>query len=97
MKERKRREKKALLKTTTVPIDDSGGQNHGKAVFLPDRDDILGPITGKEIRDRALGREIIPHTPIRIGTDGDWVPASRLRHLFDAHASEYVEHNDRPT
>lgn len=43
----------------------------------------FGPLTGIELRARAVAGDVTLETPVRIGADGEWGPAARLRNLFD--------------
>ena len=46
--------------------------------------DVIGPITGAELRQKTLDGDVTPDTNVRIGADGQWVSASRVKNLFDA-------------
>lgn len=45
--------------------------------------EISGPMSGVELRDKALGGDVTPDTLVRINEDGKWVSAARLTSLFD--------------
>lgn len=45
--------------------------------------EVIGPVTGVELRHKALDGDVTPDTPVRVGADGEWVSASRLSNLFD--------------
>jgi vacuolar-type H+-ATPase subunit I/STV1 len=45
--------------------------------------EFFGPMTGHELRDNAIAGEVTPDTLVRIGDDGEWVPAAKLTNLFD--------------
>ena len=55
-----------------------------KQFFYQVLGETLGPMSGVELRDKALAGEVRPDTLVRLGTEGDWVSASRLSNLFDA-------------
>jgi hypothetical protein len=44
----------------------------------------VGPITSIELRDCVHTRRILPETRIRLGADGKWQTADRVKGLFDA-------------
>ena len=46
--------------------------------------EVYGPLTGVQLRDKALGGDVSADTLCRID-DGDWVLASKLTNLFDEH------------
>ncbi len=46
--------------------------------------EVIGPVTGVELRQKALDGDVTPDTFLRIGAEGEWVSASRLKSLFDA-------------
>ena len=44
--------------------------------------DVVGPVTTDDVRSLA-GRGIIERdTPLRVGDQGEWIPASRVKNLF---------------
>lgn len=43
----------------------------------------FGPMSGVELRDKAMGGDVTPDTLVRINEDGNWVLAARLTNLFD--------------
>lgn len=45
--------------------------------------DELGPLTADELRAHAQEKRIMPDTPVRKGTRGQWVTADRVRGLLD--------------
>jgi hypothetical protein len=45
--------------------------------------EIFGPLSGIELRDKALSGDVTPDTLVRINEDGDWVSAARIKNLFD--------------
>lgn len=62
---------------------------------------IVGPITVVELRSEALNGSVTPSTLIKVG-DGDWIPASRLKGLFDEngrpipHSAKHADDNSIP-
>ncbi len=46
--------------------------------------EVVGPITGDALRQKALDGSVMPDTSVRVGMDGEWVSASRFKDLFDA-------------
>ena len=46
-------------------------------------DEIVGPMTGIELRNAALAEEVVPMTLVATNADGPWHPAKRVRGLFD--------------
>src|SRR5687768_11267272 len=47
----------------------------------------VGPITSVELKSCVLARRILPETRIRLGEDGKWQTADRVKGLFDAPAA----------
>ena len=47
----------------------------------------VGPISSPELKSCVQQRRILPETRIRLGTDGKWQTADRVKGLFDAPAS----------
>jgi hypothetical protein len=45
--------------------------------------EIFGPMSGIELRDKAMAGDISADTLVRIDEDGNWVLAARLKNLFD--------------
>jgi len=45
--------------------------------------EVIGPVSGTELRQKALDQTIAEDTVVRIGADGNWVAANRLKGLFD--------------
>ncbi len=43
----------------------------------------VGPITSQELKACVVARKILPETQIRLGTDGKWQTADRVKGLFD--------------
>jgi hypothetical protein len=54
-----------------------------KEFFYQVMGDVFGPITGVELRERAADGDVAIDTLVRIGSDGQWVHARRLKNLFD--------------
>lgn len=54
-----------------------------KDFFYQVMGDVIGPITGLELRERAAAGDVLTDTLVRIGGDGQWVHARRLKNLFD--------------
>ena len=54
-----------------------------KEFFYQVMGEVFGPFTGVELRERAAAGDVSLDTPVRIGGDGQWVHARRLRNLFD--------------
>ena len=44
----------------------------------------FGPMSGVELRQKALEGDVEPNTLVRSGSNGEWYPASRYNNLFDA-------------
>lgn len=44
----------------------------------------VGPLTSAELRQGVLSGKIQPDTPVRLGTDGKWQSADRIKGLLDA-------------
>jgi hypothetical protein len=42
-----------------------------------------GPISSETLKHLAMDGKVMPKTPIRKGASGDWVPAGRVKGLFD--------------
>jgi len=47
--------------------------------------EVYGPMSGVELRDHALAGDLTQDSLVRVGRDGDWITASRLKNLFDDH------------
>ncbi len=47
----------------------------------------VGPITSVELKTCVMTRRILPETRIRLGDDGKWQTADRVKGLFDGPAS----------
>lgn len=45
---------------------------------------VIGPVTGIQVRDAALAGQVTPQTLVATDESGPWVPASRVKNLFDA-------------
>ena len=43
---------------------------------------VIGPVTGTQLRQAALDSDIDPFTPVRVNGNEDWIPASHLTKLF---------------
>lgn len=43
----------------------------------------VGPISSAQLKQRVLAGKIPPDTPIRLGTDGKWQTADRIKGLLD--------------
>jgi 5'-deoxynucleotidase YfbR-like HD superfamily hydrolase len=54
-----------------------------KEFFYQVMGEVMGPITGVELRERAAAGDVQMDTLVRIGGDGQWVHARRLKNLFD--------------
>ena len=54
-----------------------------KEFFYQVMGEVFGPITGVDLRERAADGDVTTDTLVRIGTDGEWVHARRLKNLFD--------------
>ena len=54
-----------------------------KKFFYQLMGETFGPMSGVELRDKALSGDITPDTLVRINDDGDWVSAARIKNLFD--------------
>jgi TM2 domain/GYF domain 2/Uncharacterised protein family UPF0547 len=44
----------------------------------------LGPLTDDELREMAFKQQLMPDGMVRTGASAKWVPASRVRGLFDS-------------
>ena len=44
----------------------------------------FGPLSGSELRARAIAGDVTVDTPVRVGTGGEWLLAVQLPNLFDA-------------
>ena len=47
-------------------------------------DESIGPLTGIELREAAFAGRVVPDTFVATSEYGPWVPASRIKNLFDA-------------
>jgi len=56
-----------------------------KEFFYQVMGEVFGPISGRELREKAVSGDITTETLVRIGGEGDWVHARRLSNLFDEH------------
>jgi guanosine-3',5'-bis(diphosphate) 3'-pyrophosphohydrolase len=45
--------------------------------------EVFGPLTGIELRERAVAGDVTTDTLVRVEADGEWVYARRLKNLFD--------------
>lgn len=45
--------------------------------------EMFGPLSGVELRDKAMAGDVTTDTLVRINEEGDWVLAARLKNLFD--------------
>jgi hypothetical protein len=52
--------------------------------FTKHRDNSQGPFTSKQLKQLADSGQIMPESHIRMGYDGDWVPASSVKGLFSS-------------
>jgi hypothetical protein len=43
----------------------------------------FGPMSGVELRDKAMAGDVSPDTLVKVNDDGNWVLAARLKNLFD--------------
>ena len=43
----------------------------------------FGPLSGLELRARAVAGDVTVDTPVRVGADGEWLLAAQLHNLFD--------------
>jgi formylglycine-generating enzyme required for sulfatase activity len=50
--------------------------------FIKNGEAVEGPIGSSELRKRAADGSIQPATPIRLGGEGEWMPAGRVGDLF---------------
>jgi len=50
---------------------------------------VFGPMSGDELRQWALEGRVVPDTEVRLGEEGNWVPASRVKGLFEEGGGEY--------
>jgi len=57
--------------------------------------EIFGPIGTADLRQKAGETEIMPDTLVRVGEEGDWVEARRLKGLFDEHGNP-VHRTEKP-
>lgn len=51
--------------------------------YYKDRANVVGPLTGTDLREAALEGKITPETLVSTTVDGKWVPATRVKGLFD--------------
>ncbi len=51
-------------------------------------DNIEGPLSAAALKGRALRGHVIPETMVRLGTNRNWVAASRVKGLFDSEVKE---------
>lgn len=51
-------------------------------------DHIEGPLSAAALKGRALRGHVIPETMVRLGTNRNWVAASRVKGLFDSEVKE---------
>lgn len=54
-----------------------------KEFYYQVMDEVLGPVSGVELRQKALDQDVTHDTLVRSGADGTWVRANRLKGLFD--------------
>lgn len=55
-----------------------------KQFFYQLMGEVFGPMTGVELRAKATEGVVCADTLVRVGDDGEWVLATRLKHLFDS-------------
>ncbi len=53
-----------------------------KEFYYQVADQVVGPVSGGDLRQKALDGSVTLDTPVRVGANGDWVPATRLKGLF---------------
>lgn len=53
-----------------------------KEFYYQVMDEVLGPVSGVELRQKALDQDVTQDTLVRVGADGAWVRANRLKGLF---------------
>lgn len=49
--------------------------------FAGDR--VVGPVPAAVLKDKATAGEVLPTTPVRLGTSPEWATASQVRGLFE--------------
>ena len=55
-----------------------------KRIYYRSMGEMMGPVTGDQLREQAVKGIVTPETLVRVGDDGEWVRATRLTDLFDA-------------
>jgi len=60
--------------------------------FLKVGNQVHGPMSAAELRQKAAAGLIGPETPIRKGADGQWVRAEKVQGLFQSPPTEAVHH-----
>ncbi len=58
-----------------------------KEFYYQVMDEVFGPVSGVELRQKALDQDVTQDTLVRVGADGNWVAADRLKGLFDEHGN----------
>ena len=56
--------------------------------YLKNSGESRGPFTGKQLREQAVSRELLPDDRVRKGTEGKWAFASQVSGLFPQASSE---------
>lgn len=55
--------------------------------FIKDGESVVGPFGSSQLREMARKGLLTGTTPVRVGQDGEWVSAARVRGLFDPSAA----------
>lgn len=56
---------------------------------------IVGPVTSAQLKALAQSRKIDENTLVRLGHDGEWICASKIKKLFDT-TPPFAEHLNNP-
>ncbi len=67
-----------------------------KAFYYQVMGEVVGPVSGVELRAKAVEQVVAHDTLVRVGADGTWVPAKRLKGLFNEHGSPIAQPTRQP-
>ncbi|MDA7905199.1 DUF4339 domain-containing protein, partial [Rhodopirellula sp.] len=63
----------------------------GQEWFVKDGAETLGPLSHGELKQLAVDAKICPETEVRLGLEGQWGQASRVKGLLSKRLGESVE------
>lgn len=65
--------------------------------YVKSGEEIVGPMNAKQLEQLAADGKIRPTTPLRIGEDGSWVEAGKVKGLLSAATAKSQSQESAPT